>query len=229
LCFRKDFLAINLFACKFAIMASRSPKRGQAKSQGPAEEKLEDKHESNLNEEDRHKLSGDIDCIIVGAGLSGLKAARDLAVRGFKVCVFESSHRVGGRCYSTVFPETTTYVDLGGEWFDVNRHTLTMEETERYNLKVLHQEGVESGKFAYSFSYPGRKIITRAEIPEDYMEEYTRISGIINNHLALFSFSKGYVLPALLQSSPPLPAAQAGMNSRIFPFSSLPFSPTLFV
>ena len=43
-------------------MASRAALRG--KIEGPKAIRPEDKHESELNEEDRHRLSGDIDCIV---------------------------------------------------------------------------------------------------------------------------------------------------------------------
>ena len=121
-------------------MASRAAMRGA--SRGPKAIRPEDKHESELNEEDRHQLSGDIDCIVIGCGLSGLTAARDLVVQGYKVVMFESSHRVGGRCFSTMFPDTTTYVDLGGEWFDTEKHELMTNEAKRYNLNILPENAV---------------------------------------------------------------------------------------
>ena len=171
------------------IMASRAAMRGTGKFAKKI--KPEDKHESERNEEDRHILSGDIDTIIIGAGFSGLMAARDLALKGFKVVIFESSHRIGGRCYSALFPETATYVDLGGEWFDIDKHKILVDEAKRYNLPIIVQNQ-DDGKYAYSFSYPGRKIITRAQIPEDYMDEYKRISMLINRHLGLFTFNDGF-------------------------------------
>lgn len=44
-----------------------------------------------------HRLGGKLDVIVLGAGLSGLHAARLLEARGFRVLVLDALDRVGGR------------------------------------------------------------------------------------------------------------------------------------
>jgi len=57
-----------------------------------------------------------VDCIVIGAGLSGLRAARCLMDHGVdKVLVLEGSNRVGGRLFSMRFNEHTT-VECGANW-----------------------------------------------------------------------------------------------------------------
>lgn len=55
------------------------------------------------------------DVIVVGAGVSGLAAARHLADNGRRVTILEGRGRIGGRVWtSTVWPDVP--VDLGASW-----------------------------------------------------------------------------------------------------------------
>ena len=60
-----------------------------------------------------------VDAVVVGAGLSGLVAARHLQRSGQRVRVLEARTRVGGRMVSMTTPHGAV-VDLGGQWGGVS-------------------------------------------------------------------------------------------------------------
>ena len=62
-----------------------------------------------------------LDVLVVGAGLSGLIAARRLQQQGLRVGVLEARARVGGRMVSHTLADGSV-VDLGGQWGGSTHH-----------------------------------------------------------------------------------------------------------
>ncbi|MER6529592.1 NAD(P)/FAD-dependent oxidoreductase [Streptomyces sp. NPDC001508] len=73
-----------------------------------------------------------MDAIVIGAGLAGLVAARELEAFGREVTVLEARDRVGGRTWTAPFPQVGAHVDLGAEWFSPHVHTAVARELDRY-------------------------------------------------------------------------------------------------
>lgn len=69
------------------------------------------------------QLPGEADVVVVGAGLSGLTAARELAAAGTSVVVVEARDRVGGRVLGQRIGDGEV-VDLGGEYFGPLGHKI---------------------------------------------------------------------------------------------------------
>ncbi len=92
-----------------------------------------------------------MDAVIVGAGISGLCAARALAKKGARVLVVEARGRVGGRTWSE--PIGKGIFDLGGQWLGAGQSRLAalarefnIETYAQYSegKKILELSGVRS-------------------------------------------------------------------------------------
>lgn len=63
-----------------------------------------------------------VDAVVVGAGISGLYAARKLERAGRSVRVLEARDRVGGRTLSQALGDDV--IDLGGQWIGPKQHRI---------------------------------------------------------------------------------------------------------
>ncbi|MFG2758578.1 flavin monoamine oxidase family protein [Streptomyces wuyuanensis] len=86
------------------------------------------------------------DVIVLGAGLAGLAAARDLAAAGADVLVLEARDRVGGRVEQTTLPDGRL-VQLGGEVVG-RAHTAYLELAAELGLALVPSYVAEPGHLA---------------------------------------------------------------------------------
>ncbi|XP_025079119.1 amine oxidase [flavin-containing]-like [Pomacea canaliculata] len=93
-----------------------------------------------------------LDVVVVGAGLSGLSAARVLAEQGQSVLVLEARDRVGGRTY-TLRNDKVGYLDLGAAYVGPTQNRLlrlarefgvkTYRTYDEQDLIVYRQHGIK--------------------------------------------------------------------------------------
>ncbi len=76
------------------------------------------------------------DVIVIGAGIAGLVAARDLSARGSRVTVLEARDRSGGRTWTRTMAGTDVEAEFGGTWFTRELQPAIAREIERYGLSV---------------------------------------------------------------------------------------------
>lgn len=105
--------------------------------------------------------AGSADVIVVGAGLSGLFAARSLARAGVRVAVIEARDRVGGRTWSGKLGDGT--FDFGGQWTGPGQPRMSALIDE-LGLRV-HQQYAE-----------GRKVLDLAGRVSTYTSTIPRVA-----------------------------------------------------
>lgn len=101
------------------------------------------------------KTPYDYDVIVIGGGLAGVTAARDLQKSGYKTLLLEARNRLGGRTFTTQFAGSE--IELGGSmihwlqphiWAEVQRYGLDVYETslmspDRVLIKLESDKVVE--------------------------------------------------------------------------------------
>lgn len=117
--------------------------------------------------------SGDTDCdvVIVGGGLAGCIAARDLNEAGLSVVLVEARDRLGGRTYYRKLKNADHSVELGGTWIQRRSYLTMMREAERYGLQ-LTDSGTDPEWNTYYTLAGGRTITGAFPVPYDQWPDF---------------------------------------------------------
>lgn len=103
----------------------------------------------------------DADVVVVGAGLAGLCAARDLEAAGRSVVMLEARDRVGGRTLNHPLAGTDQVVEIGGQWIGPTQDRIAALARELgVATYPTHTEGDNL------VDWDGRRIRYRGSIPK---------------------------------------------------------------
>ena len=111
------------------------------------------------------------DVVVVGAGASGLAAARILMAKDLSVAVVEANDRIGGRAWT----ESETFgvpFDHGCSWVQTTKVDMFLEAARSYGFGVLQHDG------AGETLYIGDREATEAEYGQ-YWRAYAGLEGAI--------------------------------------------------
>lgn len=117
----------------------------------------------------------EVEVIVIGAGIAGLTAARDLGIDGYDVLVLEARDRIGGRIWTS--NELGTPTDLGASWIHGFEDNPIARLARRHGIEILRTDISSVTPARYQsvalFDADGRRL-TRAEIVEvsDMMADF---------------------------------------------------------
>ena len=106
------------------------------------------------------EISHHADVIVVGAGISGLTAALDLAQKGVSVLLLEKEAQVGGRLQSVMFDNIAC--NVGAQWVNAGLSPQVDPYIKRFPLQTI---GNEDGGLA--FTWKGKLIELKGDTSFD--------------------------------------------------------------
>jgi monoamine oxidase len=112
---------------------------------------------------------------IIGAGPSGLVAARELNRAGIEVVIFEGEEKVGGRIDSRYDEAGSFKYEAGAEWIDAD-HTELLKLCDEFGLELVSSAGDQRGVFYLDELIPESELWPDARRAMDrVLEEATKI------------------------------------------------------
>ena len=107
-------------------------------------------------------MTEDFDAIVIGGGLAGLIAAREMQHRGKRTVILEARNRLGGRAWTTKFAGEP--LEMGGQnvywgepfiWSEITRYGIPISEVTPYETYAL---ATESGLERYPAAQANKQL-----------------------------------------------------------------------
>ncbi len=116
------------------------------------------------------------DVIVVGAGMAGVTATRELRAKGKRVLLLEARNRVGGRTWTDTW--RGHMIERGGTWVDrLQPHV--WRELNRYRLPIMADQGVTRAIMPTLTGFeeldPSVAYIRQGELFTEFFKDSTRI------------------------------------------------------
>ena len=153
----------------------------------------------------------DADVIVVGGGLAGVRAARDVAERGASVVLLEARDRLGGRVWTRPFRGRAETIELGGTWVAADVHPHVAQEIGRYGLRLVSSHGGAldtrwrlGGELVSGFPLDNEEIIALERVLFGLIDASHRVAvdtprdhgGLADLDVDVAAFVRGFDVPA---------------------------------
>ncbi|UJR14339.1 hypothetical protein I4U23_001335 [Adineta vaga] len=124
-------------------------------------------------------IDTNFDVIIIGAGFSGLVAARELSLRNRNVLLIEARDRIGGRTFTTEH-ENQKY-EMGGGWVHWSQPHVWSEIT-RYGFSICETKGATADRISVLLDNGSRlKSLSMTNLMSqlcEAMNNYSNVDGV---------------------------------------------------
>ncbi|KAF4120098.1 monoamine oxidase [Geosmithia morbida] len=120
------------------------------------------------------------DVVVIGAGLSGLQAARSCQLAGLSVSVIEARDRVGGKVWSVPLRSGRGYADLGAAWINDRLQSRINAYVQQFGLETVRQR--LDGK-AVMQKESGDRIVYPFGITPEFTAEEKKNLEFVRDHI----------------------------------------------